>query len=299
MIDVLPEKPLRRKEELAGRTLPTFLIVGAAKAGTTSLYEYLAQHPAVFLPKYKEPHYFVNGYGFDLDAYLALFNGAAGKEARGEGSTSYLYCPESPAWIRDVLGPVKILILLRDPAERAFSLYSWMAMEGFEDAGTFEEALRREPARQTDEEFIRHNPEFYPDYWYYSSGLYSEQVKRYYDTFGRGQVKVWLFEDLVKTPARVCTETFEFLGVDPTFSPRLEVHNRSSMPWSVPLQYWLRTRASRYCPGALRAAAMRWNNKWGGTPQKPAAALATLRERYREDVARLQDLIDRDLSAWV
>ncbi len=299
MMTVTPQKPTRRSDELAGRTLPNFLIVGAAKAGTTSLYEYLRQHPDVYMPANKEPHYFVNHYGMDLDSYLGLFGEGRDKAARGEASTGYLYSPESPEWIKQVLGPVRVIIMLRNPAERAFSLYNWMIMDGYEDATTFEEALRREPQRAADEAFVRNNPEFFPDYLYFASGLYFEQVRRYYDTFGEEGVKVWLFEDVVNHPQRVSTETFEFLGVDPSFAPALGLHNPSHVPWSIPLQFWLRTRGLRRLPVWLRDRALRWNLKWARRPVKPAALLRDLRERYKPDVARLQDLIGRDLSAWM
>jgi Sulfotransferase domain len=298
--NVLPKKPLPTEAEMAQRVLPTFLIVGAAKAGTTSLYEYLRQHPEVHMAPDKEPHYFVNDYGYpNADVYLRLFEQGKDKKARGEASTGYLYSPESPAWIKQVLGSVRIIIMLRNPAERAFSLYGWMIMDGYEDATTFEEALRREPERQADEGFIRCNPEFFPDYLYFASGLYCEQVKRYYDTFGPDQVKVWLFEDLVKEPQRVCAETFEFINVDASFPPGLAIHNPSYVPWSIPMQFWLRNGARRYFSEGLRKKGLRWNVKWGRRPTKPVAILRELTERYREDVARLQDLIKRDLSAWM
>ena len=132
------------------------------------------------MTKLKEPHYFVNGYGVrKWDEYLAMFKDGVGKKAIGESSTLYLYCEEAAEWIHSVLGGIKIIMILRNPAKRAFSLYGWMVRRGFDDAPTFEEALRREPYRLADPGFKSRCPQFYPDYLYYTSGLYYEQVSRY------------------------------------------------------------------------------------------------------------------------
>jgi hypothetical protein len=274
------------------------LIAGTSKAGTTSLYQHLTQHPDVFMPAVKEPHYFVQGYGIDLEGYLQLFAQAADKQARGEASTSYLFCSESPAWIRAVLPEARIIVLLRNPAERAFSLYNWMVMEGYEYAGTLEEALRLETERMTDGTFLRSNPEFYADFLYYTTGLYYRQVKTYRDLFGSERLKVFLFEDLVQDPVRVSRESFEFLGLDASFRPRCEVHNVSRQPRSVLLQHWLRTRAASLLPARAVARLMRWNLKLGSKPEKPVALIRELQELYKPDIQQLEVLLGKDLTAW-
>jgi hypothetical protein len=292
-------KTVKSRSELRDHTLPNFLIVGAAKCGTTSLHNYLAQHPDVFMPAAKEPHYFVNGYGWDLEGYLGLFRGAGSKAARGEASTGYLYSPESPAWIRTVLGPVKIIILLRDPAERAWSLYKWMVMEGYENAPTFEAALRLESARMHDDGWRESCPEFVPDYLYFDSGLYYRQVERYYGAFGRDNVKVFRFEELASAPEEVCRQVFRFLGVTDSFRPKYEVHNVGRLPRSAALQYWLRNRARRFRLRPRLVNGLWRANLWlGSRGTKPRAAIAELTERYREDLSALEALLGWDLSAW-
>jgi hypothetical protein len=298
-MSALPERSARRPIRLGFRPLPTFLIVGAAKAGTTSLYEYIRQHPEAFMPEVKEPHYFINGHLIDRDSYSQLFVKGIHKKARGEASTGYLYSPESPEWIRGELGEIKIIVLLGNPADRAFSLYNWMVMEGYEKSPTFEDALRREPERFADEDFRISAPHFFPDYLSYRTGLYCEQVTRYLDTFGRDHVGVWLFEELVRKPCEVCAEVFEFLNIDPRFVPNIGVHNRSRLPWSTSLQFWFRNRAPACLGRRVVGHAMRLNLECGHRAIKPNAVLHSLLERYREDIGRLQKLIGRDLCCWL
>jgi hypothetical protein len=286
---------------------PNFLIAGASKAGTTSLHEYLAQHPDVFMSSFKEPNYFVPGYAYDKwEDYLDLFSGARGEKAVGESSTGYLYCEESPAWIKSVLGDVKIILILRNPARRAASLYWWMVREGYEDAPTFAKALELEPARAQDPNFRANCPQFYPDYLYYTTGLYSEQVRRYLETFGKENVRIYIFEEFAKDPRAICRDIFDFLGVDRNFQPTITVHNEGRLPASTRLQFWLRNRAPRYLrllPGRLRrkflTRLMAFNTRRGSTPAPDPAAESRLLERYRDDIRELERILDRDLAFWL
>lgn len=285
---------------------PNFLVAGAGKAGTTSLHDYLAQHPDVFMSTFKEPNYFVPDYGYDnWEDYLALFAGARDEKAVGESSTGYLYCENSPSWIKSVLGQVKIILILRNPATRAASLYWWMLREGYENAPTFAEALQLESSRMRNSAFRDTCLQFYPDYLYYTTGLYSEQVRRYVDTFGEKNVQIHIFEEFVKRPLETCRDIFNFLDVDPNFRPTTEVHNQARVPASVPLQYWLRTKAPRYfrfVPAKIRQkcvlSLMNFNTRKGSLPSHDLQLERSLMERYRNDISRLEQLLNRDLSFW-
>ena len=129
---------------------PDFFIAGAAKAGTSSLFHYLSQHPQLFLSTTdKEPGYYCDTWGVtDPDYYFGLFAGAAPDQLLGEASTPYLSCPASPGLIQQANPAAKIIILLRNPAQRAFSLYLQMVKMGHEHLSPFEKALAREPARR-------------------------------------------------------------------------------------------------------------------------------------------------------
>lgn len=288
---------------------PNFLVVGAARAGTTSLYYWLKQHPEVFMPDVKEPSYFVHDYGVsDWALYLSLFEPGRGKKARGEASAAYLYCKESPAWIKSILGNIKIIIILRNPVQRAFSLYVWMVKEGYEDARTFEDALSREPKRMQSYEFQENCPQFFPDYLYYTTGLYFQQIKRYYDIFGENNVRVYLFDDLVNDPRALIRDIYDFLGVDSSFVPNLKAYNPGIKPRSVLFQYWLRTKARhslilRFLPSAyswrIQTMLMRLNLRIGTRPKMNLATLRTLQERYGPNIINLMQLLDRDVSHWI
>jgi len=289
-------------------TLPNFLIVGAAKAGTTSLHEYLAQHPEVHVSKMKEPQYFVHGLSpkwavRDVLRYSGLFEGADGSKAIGESSTAYLPCEASPGLIHRTLGDVKIIIMLRNPSLRAFSMYGWMVREGFETAGTFREALELEEERVRSVEFRERCPEYLPDYLYYRTGLYYDQVKRYLDEFPAGQVRMFLFEDFVKAPLEICRQVFRFLGVDSSFEPEIEVHNKGRIPYSPRSQWRLRKVAqfpSRWFPNPVRKLSERLMdlNIARGRPAKiPADCLEMLDRKYRPGFPALQELTGLDLQA--
>ena len=304
----------RRKNAAAGKNQngplsprPNFFIAGVPKAGTTSLHEYLKQHPQIFMPDYKEPNYFALGSGVEKwEDYLTLFKNAAGKKAIGESSAAYCYCEESPAWIKSTLGDVKIIIILRNPASRAFSLYGWMVREGYEDAPTFAEALERETIRLHDPVFKMNCPAFYADYFYFTTGLYFEQVSRYIETFGRDRVKIYLFEEFVKQPVPICQDAFRFLEVDPAFVPKTEIHNEGRVPESIALQYHLRAELHKVQHKPDQSAAvqtlerlMEWNVRRGSKPQPDTQLLATLTDRYRRNIEQLQTLLGRDLSSWI
>jgi hypothetical protein len=286
---------------------PNFFIAGVPKAGTTSLHEYLKQHPQIFMPDYKEPNYFIRGNGVEKwEDYLALFKDAVGKKAIGESSAGYCYCEESPGWIKSVLGNVKIIILLRNPASRAFSLYGWMVREGYEDAPTFAEALERELVRLHDSVFRAQCPQFFPDYLYFTTGLYFEQVSRYIETFGRDRVKIYLFEEFIKQPIAVCQDVFRFLEVDAGFVPKMGIYNEGRIPKSIGLQYWLRAellRRRRFIPHTWRIKLverlMERNVCRGSKPQPDKIFMEALTDRYRQNIGQLQTLLGRDLSGWI
>lgn len=211
---------------------PNFFICGAARCGTTSLWEYLRQHPDVYMPpviEQKEPSYFCDLYGYtEWHHYLYLFHGAGNRKRIGEASTPYLTSPESAGRIKAVIPDAKLIISLRNPVVRAYSLYKWMHRNGYEKLG-FPEALDAEEAWRLDnEDFKRNNGQYYYNFLYFHSGLFFQQVKRYFDTFGRQQVHVLIFEEFVKSPLEHVREILRFLDVDPSFTPQTAIHNPSA-----------------------------------------------------------------------
>jgi hypothetical protein len=289
---------------------PNYFVVGAAKAGTTSLYNWLNQHPEVSVPMPKEPSYFVRNYGCsDWQRYLSFFPIRGETRAIVDTSASYLAAPESPAWIFKELGSVKIIIVLRNPAHRAYSLYSWMVMEGYENNADFDQALAEETVRSQSEEFYWHNPEYSWDYMYFQSGLYFEQVKRYLDIFGRENVKIYLFEDLIKNSSSIIKDLYGFLNVSTDFVPTFSHENKSKLPRFVGLQYLLRVsfyKVTGKFPAGLRPLINRargpmidLNRRIGRAPHLSPKTEYTLCLKYKNDIEKLSDLIRMDLSSWI
>lgn len=212
--------------------LPKFLIVGAAKSGTTTLYHFLKQHPEIFMPTRKEPRFFVRelvgqlnkenplaekflkGTKTKFDNYSNLFKNKKDEKTWGEASTAYLYnykiaIPE----IKRYLGSdVKIIIILRNPINRAYSSYYHLLRVGAEK-GTFEECLEKE-------EYRKNNNWIQTLFMLKTAGLYYEQVKAYMDNFKN--IRIYLTDDLKEDPKSLVQDMYSFLGVDSSFTPNLD-----------------------------------------------------------------------------
>ena len=223
--------------------MPNFLIVGAAKAGTTSLYEYLRQHPEIFMPLWKELSFFIGDPFGPLHKvkrpqyYDKVFAQAKNQTAVGEASTSYLYDEAAPGIIKEKLGSIKILIILRDPVAMSYSLYNHQVRREGETIESFEAALDAEARRKNDPDFKKNCSGWHANYYYYQRGLYFQQVKRYIDTFGKDNVKIILFDELADDPVREVQQIFRFLGVDDTFVPVIKVHNPAGGILNIP-RFW-------------------------------------------------------------
>ena len=297
--------------------LPNFLLIGAAKSGTTSMYYYLKQHPDIYMSPTKEPKFFtmegreINYQGpsderikkesvTTFEEYVKLFEGVSGERAIGEASTTYLSHLEGAAIkIQQTIPEVKLIAVLRHPADRAYSAYMHLRRMGVENEEEFEKALALEPSRQ--------EQNFY-EYWMYRQrGYYYQQLKTYYDLFPKEQIKVFLYEDMLSDLQGTLRETFRFLGVDHDFSPDTSAwHNKSGIPKSEGVSTFL-TQKHPLKELAKKIVPERWGHrlvsKVQGTilkqEQIPPAVRASMTQDYREDILQLQDLINRDLSRWL
>jgi len=299
-------------------SLPNFFIIGAAKSGTSSLYMYLKQHPEIYMSPVKEPHFFsfdaqsklTKGPGdpipnaiTDFEQYRSLFDGVCDEKAIGEASTSYLYRPEAAHRIHDVLPGAKLIAILRNPAERAFSAYMHVVRDGRETAGSFSEALKLEDARKKDN---------WDPIWHFTSvGRYYEQLARYYQRFSRDQIKIFLYQELLNRQQALLEESFRFLGVNPNFTPDSSVKFNISGEQKSQVLYklfksifnhpnpvrWI----SRYIiPERWRWKVTNWvrerNLKDNQIPPEKKSELITF---YRPEILRLEQLIEKDLSHWL
>ena len=257
----------------------------------------------------KEPSYFCQLYGCrNYERYLDFFKEAIGVKAIGEASTPYLSSPESPARIAKQYPWSKILIILRNPVKRAYSLYNWMISEGYEWFFPFEKALKIEESRLKDKRFEYNNPQYFYNYLYFYSGLYSEQIKRYLDAFPKEQIRIYLLEDLKQDPIGLTKEIYNFLEVDASFTPNdISIFNSGKTPISVPLQFFAKQKLPKYLDRIrfpkskkiqnliLKANCLGNNNKAG---QLKAETKIHLQKCYKEDIDRTANLINRDLEEW-
>ena len=292
------------------KRMPNFLIVGAAKAGTTSLYEYLRQHPDIFMPEWKELSFFIGDPFGPLHRvrkpayYYKVFSMAKHHKAIGEASTSYLYDRAAPGIIKSRLGTVQILIILRDPVAMSYSLYNHQSRKEGETMPDFESALAAEGKRREDPEFRKKCYGWHANYYYFQRGLYCEQVQRYLDTFGREHVKIFLFDELAQNAVQVAQEAYRFLGVDDAFVPDIKVHNPAGGIVSIP-RFWrdtglfLKTYQYVFSKNSIKKIPHLLRN----ISRKPPASInaateRNLRKKYYDDICCLEQLIGKDLSAW-
>lgn len=249
--------------------LPNFLIIGAARSGTTALFSLMQQHADIYLPAAKrpEPHFFYKNaeYAKGLHYYeQRYFSGWLGQRAVGEASTSYVFGSEVPRRIRAHLPDVRLICLLRNPIERAFSSYWHTVRSGLEKL-SFEEAIASEAERKAG---LAGTPlgEIAP-FAYVERGLYHGQLVRWLDVFDRSQLHIVIFEDFVATPARSMAGMARFLGVRPEgFGGHELARENQSVPAGARM-----TRSMRDC----------------------------LAGRFSNDVDQLGKLLGRDLMGWL
>ena len=205
---------------------PNFFIVGAAKSGTTSLADYIGQHPSVYMSPVKEPFFFVEDYGWSNEAeYLDLFSDVTNENAIGEASTGYLYDKGAASRIFNFSPEAKIIIILRNPIDMAYSYWKFMSLVGNEKL-SFEDAI---DINEQEFRFTSHFKEQAVNWWasyiYLDRAMYANQVKNYIQVFGESRVKLLIFEEFISDPIRLCRDVFEFLGVDNTFIPVMKKLN--------------------------------------------------------------------------
>ncbi len=296
-------------------TSPNFFIVGAAKSGTSSLWQYLKANKEVFMPAdefFKEPAFFSplkKNASMTREEYLNIFKEATiSHKLIGEASTAYLTDPASAKSIYDFNPEAKIIIILRNPAERAYSLYCWMIQDGYEYAGTFEKALALENYRINKKIPNFFEPEYYYNYLYLRSGMYYEQVKRYIDIF-RSNVLVIKFDlfknNLNATYDQICS----FLNIN-TNDLLPEIHNKSKDVYSPKLQFILRkinNRANKVVNAYFSIShntkqSRDWLVTMGFQKQRPPKLSIETKKRlmktYTDDIEKLSNLTNISFDDW-
>jgi hypothetical protein len=294
------------------RALPNFIVIGAAKSGTTTLYNLLRQHPQVYMPFEKEPaffsrdEYYING----IEWYrTTFFEGAARFPARGELSPFYLYWGEKVApRLENTFQEteVKFVAIFRDPVERAYSYYWHSIREGREDL-PFVEALQAEDGRLARSwASLRENGDMH--FGYFRGGCYASLLKPFLRRFPRERFHFMLLDDLVQDPPRTLQALLRFLDLPGEYDFDLPTANPAALPRSRALHRALRARAvwkqpfKRLLPFRLRhwlkARMLAANLRGAAYPEMEPAVARALRMRYLEEIHALEGILGRKLDGW-
>jgi hypothetical protein len=313
---------------MSNTIFPDFFIVGAAKAGTTSIAEYLAMHPQIYMSPVKEPHFFATdinldelresvkrrlkaqdlesvfqgkttlhrAYITDKNQYLRLFENAGNAITAGEASPSYLYSSAAASEIFKFNPQAKIIILLREPVSRAWSQYLMDLRLAF-TRKNFEDALAEDAAAETSGWGSRS--------LYRELGLYSSQVERYFRQFPKEQILILLYDEMVSDTPGMLKKIFRFLGVDPEFQPPSDVRkNVASVPRNRFMQKLLAMDVIRVKlrtalgDSGLKSAIKKMLYRAPLQTKPSTQTVHQLKQFFREDIDRLEKLTGIDLSAW-
>lgn len=311
--------------------LPNFFLAGAPSSGTTSLYHYLKQHPQVFMCPIKEPTYFAaedvlsradlapklreqratlqaylegrqdrpaQAWVTKWEDYMRLFEGARDQPALGEASVSYLWLPSAAPAIRGTLPEAKIIFVLRDPTERLYTsyLHRMRAVTPVPFRDWVMDAIRRAPQPKGR---MRSDPEPL------DGGFYATHLSRYLELFPREQIRIFLYEDYRADPSGVLREIFRFIGVDPAQPIDMTFrHNATMIPRWPTLHRWRRHALGNFAlppwlPSGLQRVVRQLYNRRGRQEAIRPEDRQLVVDYYREELLRTQELIGRDLSAWL
>lgn len=296
-------------------SLPNFIIVGVQKSGTTSIYSYLDQHPQIYLSPVKEPHflerdwenYYLQGKARNpkridtFEKYEALFEGVTNEIAIGEASLNCLFHhDESIPQILKYVPETQIIIILRNPAERAYSDYLMHMRDAINSDGTvpFSYIIKE----RFDRSYIT------------QKGFYSDGVKHFRDVFGTERVHIFLYDDLRKDTGKFLKDIYRAIKVDTEFEadfskraqtaqvPKNKTVNRI-LNTKNPIRSTVASGLRRVMPlnirQQIRSSIVSLNSSDKSAAPFSPDDRSALVQLYREDILRLQDLLQRDLSNWL
>lgn len=276
-------------------TLPNFLVIGAQKAGTTALSQFLRQHPDVCFSRPKETWFFDKRYDKGIEWFASHFEHYEGETAIGEGTARLLQSKEAPSRIYHHIPDVQLISILRNPIDRAFSQYHFYVYTGKASPDrSFGEVLR-DPESEFGQDMIR-------------QGKYINHLRRYEDVFGKEQLHVYFYDAFRSTPMDVVQSIYERLGVDSSFTPEASSkHNVTQYPASRGAYHlvrkgWqmIRGQAEYYFPQATERLRSQVRSLFFDTekPTMNERDRSFLQEQYTESNEALEAYLDTDLSHW-
>jgi hypothetical protein len=319
LTEAVSSRPVVKRPKFSGQR-PDFFIVGAPRSGTTAMFNYLSAHPEIWMSDRKEMHFFGSDLNFgpqfyrrDLKAYLAEYEKRNGARRAGDASVWYLMSRKAAGEIKAFNPDASIIIMLRDPLELVQSMYYMFRYDGNEHLPSFEEALAAGQQRRAGKLLTRQT--------YFAQGLvyrdivrFTEQVKRYFNTFGRDNVHVIIYDDFAADTAAAYSETLEFLGVDSSQeTPEFKVINGNRYVKSSTLQTLLNDGLVRRAALAvrpmvpkrlfvgLRAMREKWmrsNLQFEKRPALSPEMHVRLKSEFAPEIEQLSELLGRDLTHW-
>ena len=302
---------------------PNFLIIGAGKSGTTSVYNYLKQHPDVFMSPVKEPDFFaLEGQTpvdpkndpeqlyyypwaiYDLDNYNKLYDNVKNEKAVGESSTMYLYKPDTHLRIKKYVPNAKMIAIFRDPVSRLYSRYMHLARENRLPTDNFEvDVFDKSTLWWKRDDLVK-------------EGFFYKHLSKYFETFDKNQFKIFLHDDLVADSDKFIYDLYSFLEIDTRFKPDTDIkYNESGFVKNkfkdafIGQKSIIRRSVETVSPKLVEK--MRNSTKMQKTVTSmrrgnlerpklnPEFRKRVINEIYREDILKFQDLIGRDLSNWL
>ena len=293
---------------------PNFFVVGAGRCGTTSIQQFLAQHPDVYVPERKSPNFYASHVGqpswetppavrmsrhwiTDPDEYGRLYAAARDENAVGDVSPVYLQAIDCARAIHSAHPDARIIAILRDPADRARAHFLGRQRDGIETKATFDEWV--------DAALDRPMPDDVAFGHYVACGRYHHFLNPYIELFGTARVLVLFYEDLMAEPRRMMRKIFGFLGVDEGFGPDVSARLNVSGVVANPLKRMLwtstvgvRTAMRPYLPAAIRRGV---GTVFLSSLQKPDQSPSTRKriiEVLHDDIVALERMTGRDLTAW-
>lgn len=304
------------------KILPDFLIIGAGKSGTTSIDNYLKQHPSIFISPKKEPNFFayeltdiesLKEYPGELkhyqesitnfNDYLRLFEAAKSDQIKGETSNTYMYGKDAPYRIKHHIPNVKLIAILRQPAERLYSRYLHLYRDNRLPTPHFSDCKDKSTIWWQRNDLI-------------NEGFYFKHLSRYYELFPKENIKVFLYEDIKNDIREMLKDIFTFLNVDNTFECNFSIrYNESGIIKNKVLnkliggngvvQNSIKSLApSLYSGVKNNLTAQKLINKVRSKNMDkpkidPEIKHFLTHEVYKEDILQLQALINKDLSSWI
>ncbi len=280
---------------------PAFLIIGAQKAGTTSMHQVLTQHPSVWMPQIKELHYFDRESScdehFTRDDYLGRFADAPESAVSGEATPCYLFHPDAAKRIHKVLGDdVKLIITLRNPARRAYSHYLMNVRKGYETLD-FDEALKAESHRAQHSELSRMR------YSYLARGHYYQQLERYLQYFQRSNLRIYIFEqDIIGNWPWVWSDLCQFLELPSSPAKPLAQSNPARKIRSPLVRWAMQQPALKKLKNKLVSRDLNLRLRHAltesATPMSSTLNQTVLNQYFADDIQALQKLLGRPLDIW-